>query len=133
MADLRYEAIQPSGISEPAVAALVSGFARAVLGEILWKLRPGAKVVSATTDGLLVDTEKLDLSGVICQRFQALVDRIAPGTAMTELKHVIGQAVAAKTRLQLTGLARARSPSSPRAASRSRSIRPTATRRRSAS
>lgn len=105
MADLRYEAIQPSGISEPAVAALVSGFARAVLGEILWKLPPGAQVVSATTDGLLVDTEKLDLSGVMCQRFQALVDRIAPGTAMTELKHVIGQAVAAKTRLQLTGLA----------------------------
>ena len=41
----------------------------------------------------------------MCQRFQTLVDRIAPGTTMTELKHVIGQAVAAKTRLQLTGLA----------------------------
>lgn len=105
MADLKYRAIGPSGISEPAVAALVSGFARAVLGEILWKLPAGAQVVSATTDGLLVDVEKLDLSGTMCQRFQALVDRIAPGTGMTDLKHLIGQAVAGKTRLQLTGLA----------------------------
>jgi hypothetical protein len=66
-------------ISEPAVAALVSA-SRAVLGEILWKLPAGALAVSATTDGLLVDVETLDLSGTMCQRFQALVDRIAPGT-----------------------------------------------------
>lgn len=97
--------IGKSAISEAATAALTSGFARAVLGEILWKLPPGTTVVSATTDGLLVDVEKLDLSGPLCQRFQALVDRVAPGTAMTELKHLIVQAVAAKTRLQLTGRA----------------------------
>lgn len=97
--------IGKSAISEAATAALTSGFARAVLGEILWKLPAGTSVVSATTDGLLVDVEKLDLSGPMCQRFQALVDRVAPGTAMTELKHLIGQAVAAKTRLQLTGKA----------------------------
>lgn len=105
MEDLKYRAIGPSGISEPAVAALVSGFARAVLGEILWKLPAGALAVSGTTDGLLVGVEKLDLTGTMCRRFQALVDRIAPGTAMTGLKHLIGQAVAGKTRLQLTGLA----------------------------
>ena len=105
MADLKYRAIGPSGISEPAVAALVSGFARAVLGEILWKLPAGALAVSATTDGALVSVETLNLSGTMCRRFQALVDRIAPGTGMTELKHLIGQAVAGKTRLQLTGLA----------------------------
>lgn len=95
--------IGKSAISEAAVAALTSGFARAVLSEILWKLPPGAMVVSATTDGLLVDVEQLDLSGPLCRRFQDLVDRVAPGTGMTELKHLIGQAVAAKTRLQLTG------------------------------
>jgi hypothetical protein len=95
--------IGKSAISEAATAALTSGFARAVLGEILWKLPSGTMVVSATTDGLLVDVEKLDLSGPLCQRFQALVERVAPGTDMTELKHLIVQAVAAKTRLQLTG------------------------------
>lgn len=95
--------VGPSTISEAGIAAMVSGLARAVLGEILAKLPEDALVVSATTDGLLVDMEQLDLSGTMCQRFQSLVDRVAPGTGMTELKHVIGQAVAAKTRLQLTG------------------------------
>ena len=95
--------IGTSSISEAAIAAMTSGFARAVLGEILWKLPSDALVVSATTDGVLVDFEQLDLSGVMCQRFQSLVDRVAPGTAMTELKHLIVQAVAGKTRLQLTG------------------------------
>jgi hypothetical protein len=100
---LRSEKVGRSQISEAAVAALTSGFARAVLGEILWKLPPGALAVSATTDGLLVEVEKLDLSGTMSRRFQSLVDRVAPGTGMTEVKHLIAQAVAAKTRMQLTG------------------------------
>lgn len=101
--EMRSEKVGRSAISEAAVAALTSGFARAVLGEILWKLPQGTLAVSATTDGLLVDVEKLDLTGTMCRRFQGLVDRVAPGTGMTELKHLIGQAVAGKTRLQLTG------------------------------
>lgn len=101
--EMRSEKVGRSAISEAAVAALTSGFVRAVFGEILWKLPKGTLAVSATTDGLLVDVEKLDLSGPMCRRFQSLVDRVAPGTGMTELKHLIGQAVAGKTRLQLTG------------------------------
>ena len=95
--------IGQSAISEAAVAAMTSGFARAVLGEILWMLPAGTLVVSATTDGLLVSIDQLDLTGPMCQRFQVLVNRVAPGTGMTELKHLIGQAVAGKTRLQMTG------------------------------
>lgn len=101
--EMRSEKVGRSAISEAAVAALTSGFARAVLGEILWKLPPGILAVSATTDGLLVQIDQLDLTGTMCRRFQNLVDRVAPGTGMTELKHLIGQAVAGKTRLQLTG------------------------------
>lgn len=101
--EMRSEKVGRSAISEAAVAALTSGFARAVLGEILWKLPPGTLAVSATTDGLLVQIDQLDLTGPMCRRFQNLVDRVAPGTGMTELKHLIGQAVAGKTRLQLTG------------------------------
>lgn len=97
--------IGTSRISEAAVAALVCGFIRAVLGEILWKLPPGARAVSVTTDGMLIDVpiESLDLSGVMCRRFQALVDRIAPGTGMLELKHQVKQIFAIRTRGQLTG------------------------------
>jgi hypothetical protein len=103
--DLDSVAVGQSRISEPAVAGLVCGFIRAVLGEILWKLPADARAVSVTTDGMLVDVplESMDLSGEMCRRFQALVDRIAPGTAMLELKHQVKQVFAIRTRGQLTG------------------------------
>jgi len=96
--------VGPSRVSEAAVAALVCGFVRAVVGEILWKLPDGATAVSATTDGFLVDVplEKLDLSGTMCRRFQALVDRVSPGSHMLENKHQVLQLFAGRTRLQVT-------------------------------
>lgn len=96
--------VGPSRVSEAAVAALVCGFVRAVIGEILWKLPGGATAVSATTDGFLVDVplEKLDLSGTMCRRFQALVDRVSPGSHMLENKHQVLQLFAGRTRLQVT-------------------------------
>ena len=96
--------VGPSRVSEAAVAALVCGFIRAVIGEILWKLPKDATVVSATTDGFLVDRpiEQLDLSGTMCRRFQALVDRVSPGDHMLENKHQVMQLFAGRTRLQFT-------------------------------
>jgi hypothetical protein len=96
--------VGPSRISEAAIAALVTGFIRAVIGEILWKLPPEATAVSATTDGFLVDVPlaQLDLSGTMCRRFQALVDRLSPGSHMLENKHQVLQLFAGRTRLQVT-------------------------------
>ncbi|MBS0368633.1 MAG: hypothetical protein JSS57_05475 [Proteobacteria bacterium] len=96
--------VGPSRVSDPAVAALVCGFIRAVIAEILWKLPKDATVVSATTDGFLVDCpiEDLDLNGTMCRRFQALVDRISPGSHMLENKHQVMQLFAGRTRLQFT-------------------------------
>lgn len=96
-----------SRVSEVAVAALVCGFIRAVIGEVLWKLPAEFTVVSATTDGFLVDQpiDALDLSGVACQRFQSLVDRVSPGSLMLENKHQVMQLFAGRTRLQFTTLA----------------------------
>lgn len=96
--------VGPSRVSEAAVAALVCGFIRAVIGEILWKLPKSATLVSATTDGFLVDCplDQLDLTGTICQRFQALVDRVSPGSHMLENKHQVMQLFAGRTRLQFT-------------------------------
>lgn len=93
-----------SRVSEAAVAALVCGFIRAVIGEILWKLPKGATLVSATTDGFLVDCpiDQLDLTGTLCRRFQALVDRVSPGSHMLENKHQVMQLFAGRTRLQFT-------------------------------
>lgn len=96
-----------SRVSDVAVAALVCGFIRAVIGEILWKLPAESTVVSATTDGFLVDQpiDALDLSGIACQRFQSLVDRVSPGSHMLENKHQVMQLFAGRTRLQFTTLA----------------------------
>lgn len=96
--------VGPSRVSEAAVAALVCGFIRAVIGEILWKLPKGATLVSATTDGFLVDCplDQLDLTGTMCRRFQALVDRVSPGSHMLENKHQVMQLFAGRTRLQFT-------------------------------
>lgn len=96
--------VGPSRVSEAAVAALVCGFIRAVIAEILWKLPKDATVVSATTDGFLVDSpiEQLDLTGTMCRRFQALVDRVSPGSHMLENKHQVLQLFAGRTRLQFT-------------------------------
>lgn len=93
-----------SRVSEAAVAALVCGFIRATLGEILWRLPPDAVAISGTTDGFLVDRpiDELDLSGPLCQRFQQLVERVAPGTHMLENKHQMMQVFAGRTRLQVT-------------------------------
>ncbi len=99
-----YVPIGPSRISDPGLAALVCGFVRAVLGEILSKIPPDVDVISATTDGFLVGCplEQLDLSGVMCQRFAALVERVTPGASMLECKHVMLQVLAIRTRGQIT-------------------------------
>jgi hypothetical protein len=47
--------VGPSRISDAAVAGLVCGFIRATISEILWKLPADAMLISATTDGFLVD------------------------------------------------------------------------------
>ncbi|MDG0857344.1 hypothetical protein [Roseateles puraquae] len=92
--------IGPSRVSEPAIAALVCGFVRATMGEVVWKLPPGAKVLSLTTDGALmsVPTNQLNLTGTISRRYQALVDRVAPGTSMMEAKHQVRQVFIPRTR-----------------------------------
>lgn len=108
-----------SRVSEAAVAALVCGFIRATLGEILWRLPHDAVAISATTDGFLVDRpiNQLDLSGPICRRFQELVERVTPkksesqdlpddeplvASGMLENKHQMMQVFAGRTRLQVT-------------------------------
>lgn len=98
--------IGQSRVSEPAVAALVCGMVRAVVGEILARLPAGVSAISCTTDGMIVGGElaDLDLSGPICTRFRELVELVTPGMPMLENKHTVSQVVAMRTRGQLTGL-----------------------------
>lgn len=99
--------LKPSSITNPAIAAHVTGFIRAILAEILNKIPRHRTVLSVTTDGFLTDAlrTELDESGPLCQRFIQLCNDIADGCEMLEKKHEVAQVVCMKTRGQLTGLA----------------------------
>lgn len=107
--------LKPSPITNPAIAAHVTGFIRAILAEILNRTPRHRRVLSVTTDGFITDAlpEELDLTGPLCRRFQGLCDDLAqvlvdedgnvPEVPMLEIKHEVGQVVCMKTRGQLTG------------------------------
>lgn len=99
--------LKPSPITNPAIGAHVTGFIRAILAEILNRIPRDRQVLSVTTDGFLSDVSEqeiaLCLTGPLCQRFQALCERIVPGSSMLEVKHQVAQVVCMKTRGQLTG------------------------------
>lgn len=63
-----------SGLTNAPIAALTTGFIRAVIGEILHRLPGHCTVISATTDGILTDAKphEIDLSGPLCQRYLQL-------------------------------------------------------------
>ncbi|WP_424955956.1 hypothetical protein [Enterobacter hormaechei] len=96
--------LPPSSVTQPFFAAHVTGFVRAVVGELMNALPPNAIVVSVTTDGFLTDVslENIDMSGPLSSRFQALCDIADPGSSMLTCKHQVRQLVAMKTRGQLT-------------------------------
>lgn len=63
-----------SGLTNAPIAALTTGFIRAVVGEILHRLPRHRTVISVTTDGIMTDAEigELDLNGPLCQRYLEL-------------------------------------------------------------
>jgi len=96
--------LPPSAVTQPFFAAHVTGFVRAVVGELMNALPTNATVVSVTTDGFLTDAslENIDMSGPLSSRFQTLCDIADPGSSMLTCKHQVRQLVAMKTRGQLT-------------------------------
>ncbi|WP_370598776.1 DNA polymerase [Plesiomonas shigelloides] len=96
--------LPPSPVTQPFFAAHVTGFVRAVIGELMNRLPADNHVVSVTTDGFLTDTpmDRIDLTGPLSQRFQALCERIDPASSMLVCKHQAAQLIAIKTRGQLT-------------------------------
>ncbi|HHY0592146.1 TPA: DNA-directed DNA polymerase [Vibrio parahaemolyticus] len=104
--------IPHSPVTNPYFAAHATGFVRAVLSEQLAGLsiqddkgnHDGVTVVSATTDGYLVDCteEQLHVSGTISQRFSKICEQTGDGK-MIKHKHHAKQIIAMKTRGQITG------------------------------
>ena len=78
IATLDSRKIGPSAITNAAIAAHVTGFVRAVIGEMLHGIPPHRVVASATTDGFLTNAreDEIDLSGPLCQRYLDLCRRV---------------------------------------------------------
>ena len=68
-----------SGITNGMMAAFVTGFIRAVMGEIMRGIPPHRKVISCTTDGILTDAhpDELDYTGELTQRYMTLLERVS--------------------------------------------------------
>lgn len=103
---MRSVKLPPSAITNAIMASHVTGLIRAVMAELLDSVPAECTVVSVTTDGFLTDApfDRLGHFGSMARRFQALCDRVAPGSAMLECKHRVRQIVAAKTRCQITAV-----------------------------
>ena len=93
-------------LTNAAIAAHTTGFVRAVLSEQIAGIPPHRSVISATTDGFITDADEseLALDGPMARRFQALCERVAPGSKMLERKHRVRQLIAMKTRGQVTAI-----------------------------
>lgn len=96
--------LPPSSVTQPFFAAHVTGFIRAVVGELMNALPSDSSVVSVRTDGFLTNCplDKINMSGPLSSRFQSLCDIVDPGSSMLTCKHEVSQLIAMKTRGQLT-------------------------------
>ncbi len=100
------EDLKPSKLTNPYIAATVTGIIRAVLGEILWKIPTEVRVISATTDGFLSDLREDQVEGVCsgqaCAMFSDARERIGEDRRVLEVKHRARQVMSWRTRGQAT-------------------------------
>jgi len=102
----QHQDLPPSKITNPFIAAYVTSFVRAALGEILSRLPLHGQVSNATTDGFLAtatEAEALAASqGPICLLFAQSRMRICGNVTVLEQKHQVRQVLGWRTRGQAT-------------------------------
>jgi hypothetical protein len=100
--------VPPSSITCPILAAITSGFPRAVLSEILSRLPGHVRILSATTDGWLSDCTSEEAraatEGPICRWFAKLRATVDPKGSedILEQKHAMLEVLVARTRHGIT-------------------------------
>lgn len=102
----QHHTLPPSKISNPYLAAWVTSFVRAVVGEILHALPATVAVCSVTTDGFLTSASDKDIAastnGDLCSMFAAARQRLTGNSGILEVKHRIRQPLCFRTRGQAT-------------------------------
>jgi hypothetical protein len=104
--DDQYDQLPPSKITNPYLAAYVTSFVRATLGEILHALPSRVAVCNATTDGFLSTASAKELAmctdGAVCRLFRNARIEIVGKDEILEEKHRVTQPLAWRTRGQAT-------------------------------
>src|SRR4029077_16874979 len=91
----------PSRITQPMLAAYITGIVRAAVSEAIGRIGPDHWVGSVTTDGFLstVALDAIDQTGPVANAFAALRRTITPEkSAIWEVKHTEERVVVFKTR-----------------------------------
>ena len=70
--------VPPSSVTNAPMAAMATGFVRAVVSEMLHRLPQHRTAYSVTTDGILTDAapDEIDLDGPLCQRYLELCEMV---------------------------------------------------------
>lgn len=96
------QTIGPSKITNPHIAYYVTGLIRALLGEILWAVPEGSRVLSVTTDGFLTDYPADRLSelcrGPLARLFADARELAAGERGILEVKHEAERVIVWRTR-----------------------------------
>ncbi|MBB4347015.1 DNA polymerase [Aliirhizobium cellulosilyticum] len=100
----RMDSMPVSAVTSGWHAAYVTGYVRAVLGEILHSIPADRSVISVTTDGFLSDAGPDDIptDGPLCQSFLGIRRSVFGTDRLLEEKHRIAQLISMKTRGQVT-------------------------------
>jgi hypothetical protein len=83
---MRSVKLPPSAVTNSIMTSHVTGLSRAVMAEQLASIPSEFTVVSVTTDGFLTDApfDRPNRNGPMALRFQALCERVEPGTSVLE-------------------------------------------------
>ena len=95
-----------SEITNPFIAAAVTGLIRAVLAEMMNSLPPTRSMISVTTDGFITDVTKPELEAMqaapLCQDFRRARVELTGDAGIVEVKHRVTQVLCWRTRGQAT-------------------------------
>jgi len=98
--------LPPSAVTQPFIAAYVTGLVRAALGELMNSVPEDREIISTTTDGFITNEtlENLDCRaiGPACTFLRETRMRLLGDPTILEVKHAVRQVLSFRTRGQAT-------------------------------
>ncbi len=98
--------LPPSKVTQPFIAAYVTGLIRAALGELMNSVAEDREIISVTTDGFItnepLETLERKANGPACSVLRQARERLLGESSILEVKHAVRQVLCFRTRGQAT-------------------------------